>query len=284
MADSASLDLTNAITLEAWVRPNTSLDGWRCVLVKEIPSSLAYGLYAGGYPNRPSSWLTVNNNLVALEGPTALPANTWSHLATTYDGTTLRLYVNGVQVSSSPFSGPVPVSGSPLRIGGNSVWSEWFAGQIDDVRIYNRVLSASQIAADRDTPVAGPQPDTSAPTTPQGLTANGGVGTATLSWSASTDNVAVSGYRVHRSATSGFTPQPGNQIATTATPGFVDTVVPGTWYYKVVAYDAAGNVSPPLDASDRGRHRGDDTSCSGRDRAGKRCDGERGGRPGGRRQ
>ncbi len=107
------------------------------------------------------------------------------------------------------------------------------------------MLTASQIAADRDTPVAGAQPDTAAPTAPQGLTATGGVGTAALSWTASLDDVAVAGYRVHRSATSGFTPQPGNQVATTPTTGYDDTVAAGTWYYKVVAYDAAGNLSPP---------------------------------------
>ena len=245
VADSASLDLTNAYTLEAWVRPTSTGDGWRNVLIKERPSSLAYGLYSGGYPNRPSTWVTINGADVFVEGPAALPANAWTHLATTYDGTTLRLYVNGAQVASRAASGAAPVSGSPFRIGGNTIWSEWFAGQVDDVRVYNRVLTAPEIAADRDTPVAGPEPDTAAPTAPQGLNAVGGAGTATLSWTASTDNLGVAGYRVHRSATSGFTPQPGNQVASTPTTGYTDTVVPGTWHYKVVAYDAAGNVSPP---------------------------------------
>jgi hypothetical protein len=150
--DSASLDLTTAYTLEAWVRP-TSTSGWRCVMVKETPTTLAYGLYAAGFPNRPSSWLTINGNFVALDGPAAVPVNAWTHLATTYDGSTLRLYVNGVQVSSKPAPGAAPTSGAPFRLGGNTIWSEWYAGQIDDVRLYNRVLSASEIIEDRDTPV-----------------------------------------------------------------------------------------------------------------------------------
>jgi hypothetical protein len=35
-----------------------------------------------------------------------------------------------------------------LRIGGNAVWGEWFAGQIDEVRVYNKALSVAQIQAD----------------------------------------------------------------------------------------------------------------------------------------
>ena len=47
---------------------------------------------------------------------------------------------------------PVPVSSSPLKIGGNSVWAEWFAGQIDEVRVYDRVLTAAEITADMNAP------------------------------------------------------------------------------------------------------------------------------------
>jgi len=40
-----------------------------------------------------------------------------------------------------------------LRIGGNSIWGEWFAGQIDDVRIYNKALTQSSIQTDMNNPV-----------------------------------------------------------------------------------------------------------------------------------
>jgi hypothetical protein len=79
--------------------------------------------------------------------------NIWTHLAATYDGTTLRLYVNGVQAGSRAVSGAIQVSNRPLRIGGNSVWGEWFAGRIDEVRIYRRALSAAEVQADMTTPV-----------------------------------------------------------------------------------------------------------------------------------
>ena len=75
---------------------------------------------------------------------TSLPLNTWSHLATTYDGTTLRLYVNGALAGSSTIAGSIPASTGPLRLGGNAIWGEWFSGEIDDVRVYNRALSATE--------------------------------------------------------------------------------------------------------------------------------------------
>ena len=82
-----------------------------------------------------------------------MPLNTWTHLATTFDGATWRLYVNGAQVASRALATAIPVSTGPLRIGGNSIWSEWFQGQLDEIRIYNRGLTAAEVLADRDRPV-----------------------------------------------------------------------------------------------------------------------------------
>jgi hypothetical protein len=44
-------------------------------------------------------------------------------------------------------------SSNPLRVGGNAVWGEYFAGVIDEVRIYNRALSQAEVQADMTTPV-----------------------------------------------------------------------------------------------------------------------------------
>ncbi|MGZ8688373.1 MAG: LamG domain-containing protein, partial [Gaiellaceae bacterium] len=66
----------------------------------------------------------------------------------TYDGATLRMFVNGVQVASRAHAGTMTPSTGVLRIGGTNVASEWFAGRIDDLRIYARALSASEIQLD----------------------------------------------------------------------------------------------------------------------------------------
>lgn len=83
-----------------------------------------------------------------LSGGSLIPANTWTHLAASYDGVNQILYVNGVQVASRPLSGAVKTSTGPLRIGGDGVWGEYFQGLIDEVRVYNRALSAAEIQAD----------------------------------------------------------------------------------------------------------------------------------------
>ena len=49
------------------------------------------------------------------------------------DGATQRLYVNGSQVASRAVTGTLPNSSGALRFGGNSVWSEWFAGRLDEI-------------------------------------------------------------------------------------------------------------------------------------------------------
>ena len=61
-------------------------------------------------------------------------------MAATYDGTTLRLYVNGTLVSPAAVAGSIVTSTGALRIGGNAIWGEFFSGLIDEVRVYNRAL------------------------------------------------------------------------------------------------------------------------------------------------
>ncbi|HWM07987.1 MAG TPA: PQQ-dependent sugar dehydrogenase, partial [Solirubrobacteraceae bacterium] len=126
--DDRSLDLTSAMTLEAWVRPSALGRTWRSVIVKERPGSLAYALYAGTH-TRPSGHVFTTRDR-GLRGPSALPRRRWSHLAMTWDGLIVRAYVNGREVASHALIGPAKESGRPLRIGGNAIWPEWFKGVI----------------------------------------------------------------------------------------------------------------------------------------------------------
>ena len=166
--DSASLALTSGMTLEAWVYPTVNMSQWATVVWKGRPDGGLYELYANG-ESQPLTAVTVGGQWKALSGGPWLLANQWTHLAATYDGTTQRLYVNGTQVAQRPQTGPINVSSSPLRLGGNSVWGGFFKGRIDEVRVYNRALSAAAINADLNTAIA-----TSAP--PVSLIGNQAVG------------------------------------------------------------------------------------------------------------
>jgi hypothetical protein len=60
----------------------------------------------------------------------------------------VRRYVNGALVSTRTATGPITTSANPLRIDGNNIWGEFFNGVIDEVRIYNRALTAAEIQSD----------------------------------------------------------------------------------------------------------------------------------------
>ena len=241
--DSASLDLTGPLTLEAWVRP-TSLSDWRAVAVKEQPGELVYALYANSKSSLPDGIVYTGGAERNAYGTAKLPTSTWSHIAGVYDGSKLTFYVNGQAVSSSSVSGSLPVSSGAFSIGGDSVWGEWFSGQIDELRVYDRALSGSEISTDMQTPVGGATPppppppaDTTAPTAPANLAVSGSSQTSvSLGWSASTDDVGVAGYGVYRD---------GSTVASTSSlSATVSGLACGTTYsFAVDAYDAAGNRS-----------------------------------------
>src|SRR5262249_29244104 len=134
---SASLTLTNAMTLEAWIKPNSVADV-SSILLKERPGGLSYALYAvNDGPAPPVAVVDVAGRDYDAGSSSSLQTGVWSQLAATYDGSNLRFYINGNLVSTLGVSGLLTSSSGPLRIGGNSIWGEFFNGLIDDVRIYN---------------------------------------------------------------------------------------------------------------------------------------------------
>ena len=244
IADSASLDLTTGMTLAAWVRP--SVTGWpyRTVVMKEQPGGLAYAMYLTDQ-TRPLSTVFSGGAERVASGTAALAANTWTHLAATYDGTNLRLYVNGTLVTTTPWSGTITASTGALRIGANTIWpEEAFQGLIDEVRVYNRALTLAELNSDMATPLG--EADTTAPSKPTGFVSSGSTATSIATgWSASSDNVGVAGYRLFLDGAQAGPPTQQTSFT------FTGLVCGSTHTLGVEAYDLAGNTSgrATLDAS-----------------------------------
>jgi len=172
---------------------------------------------------------------------TPIALNTWVHVAATWDGagpgSGMHLYVNGVAADdATPVAGNGSTPGADVgsaSIGNRaSDHARGFPGTIDDVRVYNRILSPAEIQA---------LASGSALTAPTGLLSPAASSNQiNLSWTASTDNVPVTGYLIERCAGSGCSSF--GQIGTTATPMYFDTgVAPSSTYgYRVRATDANG--------------------------------------------
>jgi len=149
--NAPDLNPATGLTVMTWIYPTVS-NGVRDVVIKEGAGVDVYNLYHRNWRGRPEANVLIGGVNRTAEG-TSLPANAWSHVASTYDGVTLRLFVNGVQVASTAAAGSIPSSTGPLRIGGNSLWGEFFKGRIDEVRVYNRALSQVEIQSFMNAPL-----------------------------------------------------------------------------------------------------------------------------------
>jgi len=154
--DSAplALDTLNQFTVLAWVK-------------NSIGSGAGTDDIAGqwNYPNSPSWILTHHGNnqyFFEIAGKGYLFGGTvstdWTLVAGTYDGSTMRLYQNGVEVASQGgLSGSLTFASADFVIGGQDDNSNYFAGLIDDVQLYSRALSAGELLTAYED--GAPEPD-----------------------------------------------------------------------------------------------------------------------------
>jgi fibronectin type 3 domain-containing protein len=232
--DSSSLRIsTDEMTVAAWVKINSfplRSSNTDPAIVEKDGSEFMLGL-AGSNSNTPRFRLTTTSGTVTVQFGSS-SVGRWYHYVGVYDGSKMRLYESGVLIGSKAQSGTIDMSTVDLNIGHRSLYNSYVDGTIDEVRIYNRALTGVEVQA-----LYNSTPDTTPPSTPTNLEATVISSSRNeLSWTASTDNFEVTGYRVFRN---------GTQIGTPNTTFYQDTgLSPLTTYsYTVVAIDAAGNES-----------------------------------------
>jgi hypothetical protein len=132
------LNPTKALTIEAWVNP-TENKLWKKIISKSLNSNTDYCLFCGGKNNVAISVKIGKSAQSVYSAQDSVPIGTWSYIVGTYDGASLKLYINGKQVRSTKVTGDINAHAEPLRIGGE------FLGMIDEVSIHKNALSAEKI-------------------------------------------------------------------------------------------------------------------------------------------
>jgi hypothetical protein len=84
-------------------------------------------------------------NRILLESQQAVAPDTWTHVAGTFDGATMRIFINGVQDTSLAATGVLRKNDEPLIIGGSSFYTRYLDGSMDDVRVYAFALTSDQV-------------------------------------------------------------------------------------------------------------------------------------------
>ena len=128
-------------SISFWVNPTTLASSWRRgIIVQEdyLNSGYRIGFANGG---QPMFWTTQSGGSLQLSSSQNLTVSTWNHLVITFDNQQAYIYLNGVQTSSS--TGAYVAGSNPIRLG--YPVSEWFSGLLDDIRYYNRALTATEI-------------------------------------------------------------------------------------------------------------------------------------------
>jgi hypothetical protein len=141
--DSLDLHVSSGITIAVWVYLQADhADGTATMIRKQGSFLLELG---DNGTNRPTFFLWWSDGSVGpiLSGPPVAKYE-WHHLAATYNGTSMRLYFDGALVNSFQISKTIATSPDPLRLGH---WAtEWFAGILDEFRIFARALTDAEIA------------------------------------------------------------------------------------------------------------------------------------------
>ena len=155
VGSAAALEVTDYFTVEAWILPQH--DTYGVIAGKELEYLLARfpdgKIYFAVYNNAPG-WVWVATPVVA-------PLNQWTHIAWTFNYPTtqkIQFYKNGVLAHSLIGAGPVRNTAPPndeFRVGGRLAGANYFAGVIDDVRIWNVERTAPQIQQNYNVTLSG---------------------------------------------------------------------------------------------------------------------------------
>jgi len=155
--NSPSLNISGTgLTLTMWINPQALSGGDSVVLGKFWNATMTspyyqYGLeLAGG--TVPVFYVGTTSGVLSASMGSALALNQWSYLAVIFDGLQVKFYLNGVLVTTASLPASITARSNPFRLGADNNTQQFFKGSLDEVRIYNRALTAQEIQIDMATP------------------------------------------------------------------------------------------------------------------------------------
>jgi len=141
---SPVFDITEAVTLSAWVNASAPAESHRPIIGK---GDHTYMLRHGSgetfdfFFHSNGGW-----HQISAPVPDSLYLNAWNHVAGSFDGSQIRLYINGVLGASQDYAGAISLATHDVNIGRNSeVIDRAYRGIIDEVRIYNSALTDAEV-------------------------------------------------------------------------------------------------------------------------------------------
>jgi hypothetical protein len=149
------LDITgNQLTIEAWINLASHqhpFNNSHVIFDKFYDGTTPWNGYnLGVAQGKLGLNIGTTTTFLGLSASSLVPTNTWVHVAGTYDGATARLYLNGQEQAAEPLTGNVLHTDWDAAIGnenGPNSTAYGFQGLLDEVRVYNRALSAGEVAA-----------------------------------------------------------------------------------------------------------------------------------------
>lgn len=143
VAHNSLFNLTNQVTISFWVYLGNVVSS--NTLIDKLPGATTNNIFID----------LLNNNVrffcaggsVTSAAPIAM--NSWSHIACKYDGSIIEIYINGSLSNSIAYTGTFTPNTSPLIIGAKQNTNNRFTGKLNDLRIYSRALSMSEILMDK---------------------------------------------------------------------------------------------------------------------------------------
>jgi hypothetical protein len=130
--ETPDLDIAQTLSIEMWLSPTMK------------PSATTYpvqnaGQYALVFDQNGSVGCSIGGSVI--DDPAKLTLNVWAHVACTYDGSTLKIYANGDLAECLPVNGTIPTDNTS----GTGIGAGKFIGGLDDIHIYSRALTDSEI-------------------------------------------------------------------------------------------------------------------------------------------